>query len=101
MRREDRISAMEKIMEEMGSATEELRAALDAFSGGQKRFSKLIDYYGSPQWMRDYEADEQGKISPDIKRGVLSEDGVYDLILDYKELLLDLLSVAEEGLKNV
>ena len=51
--------------------------------------------------MRDYEADEKGKISQDIKRGVLSEDGVYDLIMDYKELLLDLLAVAEEGLKNI
>lgn len=88
-------------MEEMEARTEELRTALDGFSAGHKSFSKLIDYYGSQQWMRDYEADEKGKISQDIKRGVLSEDGVYDLIMDYKELLLDLLAVAEEGLKNV
>ncbi|MGX8684457.1 MAG: DUF4298 domain-containing protein, partial [Lachnospiraceae bacterium] len=77
MKRTDRISAMEKIMEEMQGKTAELRTALDGFRDGQKRFDKLVDYYGSVQWMRDYEADEKGKIPADLKRGVLSEDGVY------------------------
>ncbi len=101
MKRIDRISAMEKIMEEMQNSSAELRSALEGFRDGQKSFSKLIDYYGSAQWMSDYEADEKGKLPADLKRGVLSEDGLYDLILDYKELLIDLLATAEEGLKSV
>ena len=42
----------------------------------------LLDYYESGQWLRDYELDEQGLLPPDLKRGVLSQDGVYDLLED-------------------
>lgn len=101
MKRIDRIESMERIMDEMQESVSELRAALEKFSGGQKRYGRLIDYYGSSQWMKDYEADEAGKLPAELKRGVLSEDGVYDLLLDYKELLIDLLAAAEEGLKTV
>ena len=95
MNRIDRISSMEKIMDEMQTGVSELRTALDQLSSGQKRYSRLIDYYGSDQWMKDYEADEAGKLPADLKRGVLSEDGVYDLIIEYKELLIDLLATAD------
>ncbi|MBR5980052.1 MAG: DUF4298 domain-containing protein [Oscillospiraceae bacterium] len=101
MRRIDRVASMEKIMEEMQTGVSELRTVLDRFSDGQKRYGRLIDYYGSSQWMNDYEADEAGKLPADLKRGVLSEDGMYDLILEYKELLMDLLTAAETGLKTV
>ncbi|MBP1555499.1 MAG: DUF4298 domain-containing protein [Oscillospiraceae bacterium] len=101
MKRTDRVSSMEKIMDEMQTGVSELRTALDRFSDGQKRYGRLIDYYGSTQWLKDYEADEAGKLPADLKRGVLSEDGMYDLILEYKELLIDLLATAENGLKKV
>ena len=37
-------------------------------------------YYTSGQWLEDYEADEQGELPPDLKRGVLSQDALYDLL---------------------
>lgn len=39
----------------------------------------MSDYYGSKQWRKDFEADEQGLYPEDLKRGGLSEYGVYDL----------------------
>ncbi len=45
-------------------------------------FDELIDYYESGQWLRDYECDERGELPSALKRGVLSEDGVYNLISD-------------------
>lgn len=47
---------------------------------------ELIAYYESPQWRADYEADEQGAFPPDLKRGVLSQDGVFDFLSDIREL---------------
>lgn len=47
----------------------------------------LIRYYESNTWRNDYEADEKGLLPDDLKRGVLSEDGVYNLICDYEAIL--------------
>ena len=39
----------------------------------------LLDaYYTSGKWREDYEADERGELPPDLKRGVLSQDALYD-----------------------
>ena len=49
-------------------------------------FSTLEAYYTSPAWRTDFEADEVGLLPPDLKRGVLSEDGIYNLLEDYKRV---------------
>ena len=48
--------------------------------------AELITYYQSPLWLSDYEADEQGLLPPDLKRGVLSQDGIYDLLCSISDL---------------
>ena len=40
----------------------------------------LEEYYRSPLWRADFEADEAGELPADLKRGVLSEDGLYDAL---------------------
>ncbi|MBR6376765.1 MAG: DUF4298 domain-containing protein [Oscillospiraceae bacterium] len=42
--------------------------------------AQLEAYYSSGQWLEDYEADERGELPPDLKRGVLSQDALYDLL---------------------
>ena len=41
---------------------------------------ELNEYMSSGQWQKDFEADEAGKIPKDIRRGILSEDGLYNLL---------------------
>lgn len=40
----------------------------------------LSEYYASGAWLDDYEADERGELPPDLKRGVLSQDALFDLL---------------------
>ena len=47
----------------------------------------LRDYMASGLWRKDFEADEAGKVPADLKRGVLSEDGLYDLLQDADRIL--------------
>jgi hypothetical protein len=40
----------------------------------------LEAYYTSGEWLEDCEADERGEFPPDLKRGVLSQDALYNLL---------------------
>jgi hypothetical protein len=48
--------------------------------------AELSKYYGSELWKQDFAADEAGVLPPDLKRGVLSEDGIWNLLSDYREI---------------
>ena len=48
----------------------------------QALLKSFLQYYEDGTWLRDYELDEQGKFPRDLKRGVLSEDGVYNFLTD-------------------
>ena len=60
---------------------------MDKYEKIQSKYYKLENYYGSSKWMDDFEADEAGKIPADLKKGVLSEDAVYDLLTYHRELM--------------
>lgn len=83
----ERIKKMESYLDESGTAIAELAGALDKYESIQNKYYKLEDYYGSSKWMDDFEADEEGKLPEDLKRGVLSEDAVYDLLTDHRKLM--------------
>ncbi len=83
----ERIKKMESYLDEAGEALSELAEALDRYEKIQSKYYKLEEYYSSQKWMDDFEADEAGKLPEDLKRGVLSEDAVYDLITDHRELM--------------
>ena len=44
----------------------------------------ILAAYLDDEWRADYEADEQGCIPKDLKRDVLSQDGLYNLITDWE-----------------
>ena len=44
----------------------------------------LTEYLDSDQRLRDYELDEQGLLPKDLKRGVLSQDALYNFLTDSK-----------------
>ena len=48
-------------------------------------YDTLKEYMDSGLWLSDYEADERGELPPELKRGVLSQDGLYNLLQDIEE----------------
>lgn len=48
----------------------------------QQKIQILRAYQESGQWLKDYELDESGALPSDLKRGVLSEDILYDLLCE-------------------
>ena len=71
-------------------AVEKLSEAVSGYEEIQDKYYELANYYGSVQWMDDYESDEEGELPADLKRDVLSEDAVYNLISDHNNLMIRL-----------
>jgi hypothetical protein len=86
MTRTERITHMENLLDKSTEVIHRLEQALEDFTALQPDIAELEAYYTSPQWRKDFEADEAGKLPKDLKRGVLSEDGLWNLLGDYKRL---------------
>ena len=58
-------------------------------AGELEKISLLREYMDSGLWLSDYEADERGELPEDLRRGVLSQDGLYNLLCNngYKDAL--------------
>jgi len=86
MKQIDRVKQMELRMERAAKAVMELSVALDNYEAAQGDIAAINDYYGSEEWKQDYADDEAGLLPADLKRGVLSEDGIWNLLSDASEL---------------
>ena len=84
--RVDRISRMESYLDEARQAIDDLNLVVVKYKNVQKHIKKLEKYYAGEQWRKDFEADEAGKLPANLKRGVLSEDAINDLLDDNQEL---------------
>ena len=87
MKQTERINDMEQLMERASSAIINFSAALDKYIEAQQAIAALSDYYGSDEWKQDFADDEAGLLPADLKRGVLSEDGIWNLLADNRELM--------------
>ena len=83
----ERIETMETILDTANEKLNDLEQAIAAWSAYQKEIRKLEAYYTGADWKKDLALDEAGKLPADLKRGVLSEDGIYDMLERNRELL--------------
>ena len=86
MKQEERIKEMELLMDRASAAVMNLSAAIDQYEEAQEAIATLNEYYGSETWKLDFADDEAGRLPNDLKRGVLSEDGIWNLLQDNTEL---------------
>lgn len=80
-----RIRQMEQYFDEIREATEKDSKAVWKDESLHKKWQALQEYYEGGQWLKDYECDERGELPSELKRGVLSEDGVYNLLSEIEE----------------
>lgn len=88
---EEKKTAAERVMR-MERCYDELRTALSTgIRNAELRdmLNTLRGYYEGGAWLADYERDERGEFPMDLKRGVLSQDGVYDLLCEWDKFSLD------------
>lgn len=87
--RVERIRRYEALLNRAERALSAYEAALEDFAAAQEGIAALNAYYGSPAWWEDFDASEAGELPADLPCGVLSEDGVWDLLERNRELLTE------------
>jgi cell fate (sporulation/competence/biofilm development) regulator YlbF (YheA/YmcA/DUF963 family) len=91
-----RISQMERAFDRAQAASKKLEKALEAYSALTDDIAALSGYLSSEEWKADFSADEAGELPHDIKRGVLSEDGLYDFLEHTRELSAAMKEISEK-----
>lgn len=86
MNKIERIKRMERQLDRASQAVMKLSAALDDYEAAQEAIRQLSAYYNSDNWKKDFADDEQGRLPKDLKRGMLSEDGIWNLLEDHREV---------------
>ena len=81
-----RIIEMESLYDRISHALHTAGVCPDRLDSIRDDILALSEYYEGSLWREDFEADEAGLLPPDLKRGVLSEDGVYNLLSEYDSL---------------
>lgn len=78
----ERIAQMEMLYDEVDAALNDNEGVQAAM---RQKIQILRTYMESGVWLADYELDERGGLPRGMKRGVLSQDGLYDLLERAKE----------------
>ena len=81
------IHEMEGILDKAVQKMDALEESIAAHEEFQSEIRKLEEYYTSQRWKDDHARDENGEFPANLKRGVLSEDGIYNMLEHNRELL--------------
>ena len=76
----ERITEMEQRFDRVDEALRALEIAVDTITKLEDDILKLDVYYSGDEWKADFRSDELGLLPQDLKRGVLSEDAIWNLL---------------------
>ena len=76
----ERITDMEQRFNRVDEALRALEIAMDTIISLEDDILKLDAYYSGNEWKADFRSDELGRLPQDLKRGVLSEDAIWNLL---------------------
>ena len=80
MQQIERIRYMEQLLDFVTEARKEQNISQDKQERIQEAIRILSEYYGSDEWKQDFADDEAGLLPKNLKRGVLSEDGIWNVL---------------------
>lgn len=82
----ERITQMEQRLDRATAAVEAMEAAIEQYKAARDDIASLDAYLGSPKWHADRDDDEAGRLPKELKRGVLSEDAIWNLLERHREV---------------
>lgn len=95
----ERIKKQEAILSQAHELSEALKQVVANWEALQPQFAELMAYYGSTQWYEDRQAYEEGKLAG-VACGVLSEDAVYNVYMQQREVAFQAMRTALAYIEN-
>ena len=83
----ERIRNMEEKLNGALAAIGAMNKALEDYLAAGEDIRELEAYLTGAQWREDLAADEKGLLPPELRRGVLSEDGIFNMLEENAALL--------------
>lgn len=81
-----RVKQMEQYMDEVLEVLKNCPESMKENEEIRLKITELENYQESGQWLLDYECDERGELPSDLKRGILSEDMLYNLLCNVADI---------------
>lgn len=85
MNRLERIRKMESVMNRVANSLENRSPVTPSLI----QDIHVLEHYYQTEWLDDFQADERGELPEDLRRGILSEDSLYDLLCKADQFLSD------------
>ena len=96
----DRITKNEERLDNAVLSINKLEEALNEFKTNYKNIKLLNKYYGSKSWLDDKEKYENNEIIR-LKAGVLSEDAVWNMNEEIKEIAKEMKNIIKKINKSI
>ena len=96
----ERIKTMEEHLNKAEAAVKALSDALDLYTEAMESIETIDDYLVSDEWQQDFDDSEAGRLPKDLKCGVLSEDGIWNVVDPSRELNCQMLEIVSTMLRN-
>lgn len=92
-----RIREMEQCLDHATKAVADMEKALADYQAALPDIAMLSAYLNSDERRRDLADDERGLLPHDLKRGVLSEDGIWNLLERDNELRQEIQQIINQN----
>ena len=86
----ERIEKYEAVLDEVLAFLAQEEHSAEEMAAIAEKTAALQAYYTSLTWRKDFHDEEDGLFPNTLKRGVLSEDGIYNALEAYQDLMEEL-----------
>ena len=93
------ITRHEATLNKMDELVQKLDVLQQEWSDMRRAYDELVDYYYSDTRNEDLELDEKDDFFGDLPRGVLSEDAIYNMMVDNSQVAFRFMRTALDYLE--
>ena len=94
----ERITKNEERFDKVSESVKKLEEALTSFESTKKDLLLLKKYYSSKNWIKDKDVYEEKNLK--VKAGVLSEDGIWNMLESIDEIMSDMKRIINDYEEN-